>query len=305
MPGRLTGLAESRGEFYKRTPRLPPKPAGGIFSKITGHCPKAAMQMCSSSSNSGFAQFASAAVLALAWHVAGAAAQLTPPVPETKSAPLIAWSVGEEQPSAAASWSVRQDRSVSPAIYSETEPQAKQAAPVAPVATEAADPRRLAPQSGASTISRGKMSANRDSLPFSLPRIESFTTAAAGLAIVVGLFLVCAWLMRRSGPKPTTPLPKEAVAVLGRVPLAASHFAHLLQLGNKLVLVSVGPNSVTSLAEVTDPAEVHRLLSLCMRNHKHSTTVEFHQVLEELANEPAQGFLGDQASRGVARAGRS
>ncbi|MCH7751033.1 MAG: FliO/MopB family protein [Planctomycetes bacterium] len=257
------------------------------------------MQMCSSPGNLRFAEFASAAVLALAWHVAGAAAQLTPPAPETKSAPLIAWSVGEEQPSAAASWSVRQDRSVSPAIYSETEPQAKQAAAVA------SDPRHLAPQSEASAILRGKEPANRDSLPFSLPRIESFTTAATGLAIVVGLFLVCAWLMRRSGPKPTTPLPREAVAVLGRVPLAASHFAHLLQLGNKLVLVSVGPDSVTSLAEVTDPAEVHRLLSLCMRNHKHSTTAEFHQVLEELANEPARGFLGDQASRGVARAGRS
>ena len=257
------------------------------------------MQMCSSPGNLRFAEFASAAVLALAWHVAGAAAQLTPPVPETKSAPLIAWSVGEEQPSAAASWSVRQDRSVSPAIYSETEPQAKQAAVVA------ADPRYLAPQSEASAISRGKMAASRDSLPFSLPRIESFTTAATGLAIVVGLFLVCAWLMRRSGPKPTTPLPREAVAVLGRVPLAASHFAHLLQLGNKLVLVSVGPDSVTSLAEVTDPAEVHRLLSLCMRNHKHSTTAEFHQVLEELANEPTRGFLGDQANREYARTGRS
>ena len=305
MPGRLTDLAESRGEFYKRTPRLSLKPAGGIFSEIIGHFPIAAMHMCSSSNNFRFAQFASAAVLALTWHVAGAAAQLTLPAPETKSAPLIVWSAGEEQPSADASWSMRQDRSVSQAIYNETEPQAKQAVAVAPVATEESEPRHLAPQSGASVISRGKMSANRDSLPFSLPRIESFTTAAAGLAIVVGLFLVCAWLMRRSGPKPTTPLPREAVAVLGRVPLAANHFAHLLQLGNKLVLVSVGPDSVTSLAEVTDPAEVHRLLSLCMRNHKHSTTAEFHQVLEELANEPARGFLGDQASRGHVRADRS
>lgn len=246
-------------------------------------------------SNLRFAKFTTAAVLALTWHVASAAAQLEPPTPETKSVPLIAWSAGEEQLPAAASSTVRQDRSVSPAIFSEAVPQAKQTSKL----------RRLAPQSSASATSRSKMSANRDSLPFSLPRIESFTTAGAGLAIVVGLFLVCAWLMRRSGPKPTTPLPKEAVAVLGRVPLAASHFAHLLQLGNKLVLVSVSPDSVTSLAEVTDPAEVHRLLGLCTRNHKHSTTAEFHQVLEELASEPARGFLGDQASREYVRAGRS
>ena len=86
------------------------------------------MQMCSSFSKLRFAQFASAAVLALAWHVAGAAAQLTPPAPETMSGPLIVWSAGEEQPSAAPSGSVRQDRSVSQAVYNETEPQAEQAA---------------------------------------------------------------------------------------------------------------------------------------------------------------------------------
>ena len=116
-----------------------------------------------------------------------------------------------------------------------------------------------------------------------LPQMESMTTAGAGLAIVVGLFLLCAWLFRKSGPKPTTPLPKDAVAVLGRVPLASNHFAHLLKLGNKLVLVSVSPESVTTLAEVSEPTEVQNLLALCMRNHQHSTTAEFHQVLEQLA----------------------
>jgi len=54
-----------------------------------------------------------------------------------------------------------------------------------------------------------------------MPKIESFATASSGLAIVVGLFLVCMWLFRRSGPKPTSPLPSEAVAILGRVPLAS------------------------------------------------------------------------------------
>ena len=62
---------------------------------------------------------------------------------------------------------------------------------------------------------------------FGLPKIESLATAGAGLAIVVGLFLVCMWLLRRSGPKPTSPLPSEAVAVLGRVPLAAQEFCAL------------------------------------------------------------------------------
>ena len=82
----------------------------------------------------------------------------------------------------------------------------------------------------------------------------SLKTAGAGLAIVVGLFLVCMWLLRRSGPKPTGVLPTEAFAVLGRAPLVAQSFAQLLRLGNKLVLVAVSADGAQPLAEVTDPA---------------------------------------------------
>jgi flagellar biogenesis protein FliO len=274
--------------------------------------------MYSFHSNLSSAGFVSAAVLAWAFYTAEASAQ-TAPSPTSTSAPLLSWSVGDEQPSPPPRPSVRQDRAVQPAAFAEhkSEPlirqpnsqnRTKQAPPVAAVATNAtvaSDSRRLAPPSGPSALLQGKLPSDSESSPFTLPRIESFTTAGTGVAIVVGLFLMCVWLMRRSGPKPSSPLPKEAVAVLGRVPLAGSHFAHLLQLGNKLVLVSVGPDSVSSLAEVTDPNEVHRLLGLCTRNHKHSTTAEFHQVLEELTNEPAQGFLGNQASRGQARTVRS
>ncbi len=133
-----------------------------------------------------------------------------------------------------------------------------------------------------------------------LPQINSFSTAGAGLAIVLGLFFACAWLMRRSGPKPTSPLPNEAVAVLGRIPLAARNFAHLLQVGNKLVLVSVTPDGVTPITEVTDSVEVQRLLGLCLRGSQASTAVEFHNVLEKLAQEPASGFLGNEATAAYA-----
>ena len=131
---------------------------------------------------------------------------------------------------------------------------------------------------------------------FAMPKIESFATAGAGLAIVVGLFLVCMWLLRRSGPKPTSPLPNEVVAVLGRVPLAARNFAHLLRVGNKLVLVAITPDGVSPITEITDPTEVQQLLGLCHRNHKHSTSTEFHTVLEQLAQEPAKGFLGNEVA---------
>lgn len=139
---------------------------------------------------------------------------------------------------------------------------------------------------------------------FALPKIESFTTAGAGLAMVVGLYLVCMWLLRKSGPQPSSPLPQEAVAVLGRVPLAARNFAHLLQVGHKLVLVAITPEGVSPITEITEPTEVQRLLGLCLQTKKHSTSAEFHDVLKHLTKEPAKGFLGNEVATAYASRAR-
>lgn len=204
--------------------------------------------------------------------------------------PLIEWHAEPKAPSGSATAAPKFEPSLIPAAHLATEAaQPSQQAPA--LETQSADSRRLAPYSGVRPLESAKSDDQASLLEDSLPQMESLTTAGAGLAIVVGLFLLCAWLFRKSGPKPTTPLPKDAVAVLGRVPLASNHFAHLIKLGNKLVLVSISPDSVTTLAEVSEPIEVQNLLALCMRGHQHSTTAEFQNVLEQLAGEPARGFL--------------
>jgi flagellar biogenesis protein FliO len=211
--------------------------------------------------------------------------------------PLISWHADEAKPAAPPPVQpapVMQDPEVAIAEFAE---------PV--TSANSADPRRLAPPSEAVQLPRPKSFSAGESLPFDFPHADSLTTAVAGLAIVLGLFLLCAWLVRRSGPKPTTPLPRDAVAVLGRTPLAGHHFAHLVQVGNKLVLVSIGPDGARPLAEVTEPLEVHRLLGMCLRNHKQSSTAEFHSVLEQLAREGGRGFLGNEAAGAYARAGRT
>lgn len=228
----------------------------------------------------------------------------------------VNWKRGEEaEASPAFSMQLQVDRKAIPTESRSPSAEADSPAvvPVVQVAVSA-DPRLLAPPTRAQIASpiegRSAVGGASGASALAVPRIESFTTAGAGLAIVVGLFLVCAWLLRRSGPKPTSPLPSEVVSVLGRVPLAARNFAHLLQVGNKLVLVSITPEGVSPITEVTDPAEVQRLLGLCLRNQKHSTTAEFHTVLEQLSKEPASGFLenevqGNQAAVSYARQGKA
>jgi flagellar biogenesis protein FliO len=158
------------------------------------------------------------------------------------------------------------------------------------------DPRRLAPRRNLEPSSEIGKQPMASKLPFEIPDLSSLGTAGTGLILVIGLFLVCVSLMRRGGPSPTTPLPRDAVAVLGRIPLTPKQFAHLLQVGNKLVLVSITGDRTDTITEVTDPVEVDRLLTMCMKGGKQSSSAEFQRVLQQLSREPAQGFLGRDAA---------
>ncbi len=163
--------------------------------------------------------------------------------------------------------------------------------------------RRLAPPSSDTKVEGADAtSITADSpLPFDFSKLESLSTAGAGLAVVVGLFIVCMWMLRRGGPKPNGALPADAFAVLGRAPLSPQTFAHLLRVGNKLVLVAMTPGGVQPLTEVTDPMEVDRLTGLCAGVRGHGPSAEFQQVLAQLSREPARGFLGDEATAGGSR----
>jgi flagellar biogenesis protein FliO len=145
-------------------------------------------------------------------------------------------------------------------------------------------------------LARTSSAKGRVALPFEIPHVESLGTAGAGLALVVGLFLLCVSLMRRGGPSPSTPLPHDAVAVLGRVPLTPKQFAHLIQVGNKLVLVSIAGDRTDTITEITESAEVERLVAMCFKGSRQSSSADFQKLLVQMAKEPARGFLGREAA---------
>lgn len=178
----------------------------------------------------------------------------------------------------------------------------QQALHQAPATRPAADaPRHLAPPSaGAALIPNisPQAPASRPTLDFGLPW-ESVATTLSALAIVIGSILICSWLVRRGNRKNASALPRDVVSVLGRVPLAARHVAQLIRVGNKLVLISLTPAGAETLTEVSDPAEVDRLVGLCQQADPHSTTKAFEQVFKQLSLEPASpGFLGKEAAFG-------
>jgi flagellar biogenesis protein FliO len=189
---------------------------------------------------------------------------------------------------------------------SEALPLTGQAASTPPVAEAS---RHLAPRStqamaGASELNPAatESAGLKSRLPIAFSKLESLSTAGAGLAIVVGLFFICMWLLRRSsGAKHSGALPSEAFAVLGRAPLTPQSFAQLLRIGNKLVLVAVSADGIQPLTEVIDPLEVDRLTAVCSSGKGHGPAAEFQQVLAQLSREPARGFLGAEANSGGRR----
>lgn len=113
----------------------------------------------------------------------------------------------------------------------------------------------------------------------------AIVSVAASLAVVLGLFFVFAWLMRRSQPSSARRLPYEVVELLGRAPLAGRQQMHLLRFGNKLLLVCVSPTGVDTLAEITDPLEIDRVSGLCAQTESSSATKAFKQIFGQLAGD--------------------
>ena len=149
-------------------------------------------------------------------------------------------------------------------------------------------------QSGIGTIASPGSRKKRTSL-FSDFTDSSAVTTLAALVFVVGLFFVFAWTIKRGSPKSSRTVPKEAVQILGRVPLSARQFGQLLQVGNKIILVSVNTNGIEKLAEIDNPQEVQRLLGLCASSSRGSSQAEFNEVFGQFAKEAApQGFLGNE-----------
>lgn len=158
------------------------------------------------------------------------------------------------------------------------------------------DARLLRRRAGSSEVDRQQSDAlQQEDTSVSFISSDVATTAVAATLFVVGLFLVCAWVFKRGMPKSSRVLPREAVEVLGRCPLGNKQVAHLLHVGNKVVLVNVTASGAETLVEVDDPNEVIRILGVCASSSPKSTSKEFDAIFQQFAKEPApKGFLGEE-----------
>lgn len=114
--------------------------------------------------------------------------------------------------------------------------------------------------------------------------LQSIGTVGGSLAVVLGIFFLIAWVLRRASPNGFATLPAEAFEVLGRAALANRQQVHLLRCGNKLLLVSVTATGMETLTEITDPAEVDRLANLCRQTRSKGAATALRRVFGRVEN---------------------
>lgn len=114
---------------------------------------------------------------------------------------------------------------------------------------------------------------------------------AASLFVVVGLFLIFAWVGKKNMKPGSGRLSKEIIQVLGKSQLSGKQQLELVRVGQKLLLLCVTPNGVETLTEITEPSEVERLLTIVRQDSPGSMTATFQDVLTQMGHKPARGFL--------------
>jgi flagellar biogenesis protein FliO len=161
---------------------------------------------------------------------------------------------------------------------------------------------RLAPRGEPARVSTPVGNALRG-VPSANSPATALATVGGSLAAVLGLFLIIVWCTRRFAPAAASALPKDAVELLGRAPLAGRQQMQLVRVGNKLLLLAFSPTGVETLTEITEPAEIEHLLALCRRGRPGASSALFREALAQLATEPAErGFVGP--THPAARGGR-
>jgi flagellar biogenesis protein FliO len=118
--------------------------------------------------------------------------------------------------------------------------------------------------------------------------IAPFVSVAGSLLIVLSVFFVLVYLMKKVSPAGSRQLPKEVFENLGRTQLTQKIQLNLLRLGNRLILVSITADGVQALTEVTDTDEVVPLLGMCRQLDKNSSTEVFRKTLAKFSTDESE-----------------
>lgn len=102
---------------------------------------------------------------------------------------------------------------------------------------------------------------------------------AASLAAVLGLVVAGAWAFKRFAPRTAGMFGSGTLKVLARTYLGPKQMVSLVSVPGRLLVVGSTQQSVSTLAEITDPAEMERVLTVFERNSPKSASKAFKNIM--------------------------
>lgn len=111
---------------------------------------------------------------------------------------------------------------------------------------------KLPPRSGNDTAGKLKASSSSGGL----------WTTVLSLSAIVGTLGVIGYFAKPYLGSPRG-LPVDALELLGRRAIEQKVAIHLIRCGTRVLVVGVSPEGARTLSEITDPAEVQRLVDAC------------------------------------------
>ena len=94
-------------------------------------------------------------------------------------------------------------------------------------------------------------------------RVPSIWGTFGALALVIGMILIAAKVMKKHNPLSAKTLPREVLEVLGKRPLDARQTIHFVRCGNRVLILGSSPAGLETLSEVLDPVEVDLITGMC------------------------------------------
>lgn len=124
--------------------------------------------------------------------------------------------------------------------------------------------------------------------------VAPLVTTLGSLLMVLAAFFFLVLIFKKVTPKGNRLLPKEVFEDLGRTCLTQKLQLHLLRLGNRLILVSITPDGVSPITEITDPDEVVPILGMCRRLDTNSSSELFRKTLANFSgkDDEKSGYFG-------------
>ena len=109
------------------------------------------------------------------------------------------------------------------------------------------------------------------------------STAWPLLAVVVAIVLGTRWLKKHS-PTAARGLPSEAFDILGRRAVDQRTSVVIARCGSRLLVLSLSPHGMQTLAEITDPVEIECLAGLCRTSQRDQSLAD---TFRAMLNKPA------------------